>query len=70
MLSCHRLAGMVELVDTQDLKFCGLMAVRVRFPLPAQSSTNSTDRVGHEISNAKTTHLSGFCVYYPLKNPS
>ncbi len=31
--TCLKLAGMVELVDTQDLKSCGRKSVRVRFPL-------------------------------------
>jgi hypothetical protein len=32
-MSIRRVAGMVELVDTQDLKSCERKLVRVRFPL-------------------------------------
>lgn len=33
ILVVANVAGMVELVDTQDLKSCDLTVVRVRFPL-------------------------------------
>ncbi len=35
IMNCHKPAGVVELVDTRDLKSLGRKAMTVRFRLPA-----------------------------------